>query len=201
MNVLCFDLPNVGMAKKTANCDFSATSFDRASTQGSSEYRHDHPPTTNPVGSSAPPAVTIHDVPPAAPGKPTVSYRLRVPALEKDIDANASTFKVKKNSVEVCLRKKNTYDHWTALASKKTSSERKEEKSKPDDPTASINDMMRSLYEDGDDATRKIIGESMLKSREEQARRAAGMPASKKKPAAAGAFGGLGMDDGMDDEF
>ena len=84
----------------------------------------------------APSAVTIPDVPPAAPGKPPVSYRLRVPALDKDIDPSASTFKVKKNSVEVCLKKKNAYDHFTALASKKTSTERKEEKTKPDDPTA-----------------------------------------------------------------
>ena len=58
--------------------------------------------------------------------------------------------------------------------------------------------MMKELYQDGDDATRKIIGESMLKSREEQARRAAGMPSNKKKPGANSAFG---MDDGMDDDF
>ena len=37
-------------------------------------------------------------------------------------------------------------------------------KDKTSDPTSGIMDMMKNLYDDGDDNMRKIIGESMMKS-------------------------------------
>jgi len=148
VNVLCFELPGVGAAKERARCDFAKDSFDLTVMDVA-------PPEGSPSGS-----------------RPT-SYRLRVLNLEKDIDPARSSYKVKKNSIEVKLRKTGQYDHWIELVSKKLSREKNSDE-KSADPSASINDMMRQMYEDGDEATRKVIGEAMLKSREEQARGAAG---------------------------
>jgi hypothetical protein len=148
VNVLCFELPGVGAAKERARCDFAKDSFDLTVIDVA-------PPEGSPAGA-----------------RPT-SYRLRVLNLEKDIDPARSSYKVKKNSIEVKLRKAGQYDHWVELVSKKLSRDKKSDE-KSADPSASINDMMRQMYEDGDEATRKVIGEAMLKSREEQARGAAG---------------------------
>jgi calcyclin binding protein len=117
-------------------------------------------------------------------GSRIVSYRLRVINLEKDIVPAESRFKVKKSSIEIKLRKTGKFDHWMELVSKKS----KEAKAKSDaDPAASINDMMRQMYEDGDEATRKIIGEAMLKSREEQ------MKNGGKNTGGGSGRGGMGM--------
>ena len=71
---------------------------------------------------------------------------------------------VKKNRVTVQLRKvKGEYGHksWINLTAKRQKSEATKA-----DPTAGIMDMMKELYEDGDDQMRKTLGEAMLKSRE-----------------------------------
>ena len=116
-------------------------------------------------------------------GSRIVSYRLRVINLEKDIVPAESSYKVKKSSIEIRLKKTGKFDHWMELVSKKS----KEAKAKSDaDPAASINDMMRQMYEDGDEATRKVIGEAMLKSREEQ------MGGKKRSGGGMGGMGGGG---------
>jgi calcyclin binding protein len=51
------------------------------------------------------------------------------------------------------LKGKYGYESWTELVAKKP---RKEDKK--DDPQSSIMDMMKDLYETGDDNMRKIIG-------------------------------------------
>ena len=121
-------------------------------------------------------------------GSRVASYRLRVINLEKDIIPAESRYKVKKSSIEIVLKKSGKFDHWMELVSKKS----KEAKTKSDaDPAASINDMMKQMYEDGDEATRKIIGEAMLKSREEQM-----SGGGRKKAFGGGGFGGGGFDGG-----
>jgi len=195
VTVLAFELPNVGLAKERAHCDFSRDGFD----------------------------LTVHDVPPApgapgaaAPGARPTSYRLRVLNLEKDIDPARSSFKVKKSSVEIKLKKTGQWDHWMELTSKKSREAKKAEAERLDgkaDPSASINDMMRQMYEDGDEATRKVIGEAMLKSREEQARGGGGAGGlagdfgggggGKRKPKKGGLgsnLGGPSFGGGLDDE-
>ena len=72
---------------------------------------------------------------------------------------------MKKDKVVIRLGKKKgeySYDHWTDLTSKKS----KEAASKAKkDPSASIMDMMKDMYDSGDDQMKKTIGEAMLKSR------------------------------------
>ena len=92
------------------------------------------------------------------------NYRLCKDNLENEIVPEESKFVVKQNKIVLKLTKKKgqySYETWPQLISKKT----KEEKIKrKQDPSASIMDMMKDLYNDGDDNMKKIIGESMLKS-------------------------------------
>lgn len=74
--------------------------------------------------------------------------------------------KVKKNHVIITLHKvkgEYGYDSWTDLCAK---GRRKPAAAKKDaNPQDSIMDMMKDLYEDGDDNMKKIIGEAMYKAR------------------------------------
>jgi calcyclin binding protein len=96
------------------------------------------------------------------------SYRLFKDSLEKDIDPDKSKIVVKADKIIVKLAKVKQagdyggYDYWTKLTDTK-------KKSKPggasssSDPQASILNLMKDMYEDGDDNMRKIIGETMMK--------------------------------------
>lgn len=91
------------------------------------------------------------------------SYRLFKDNLAHDIDPATSKLLVKSDRLVVKLGKtkgKYGYESWTELVAKKP---RKEDKK--DDPQSSIMDMMKDLYETGDDNMRKIIGETMEKQR------------------------------------
>jgi calcyclin binding protein len=92
------------------------------------------------------------------------SYRLFRDNLEKDIDPDTSKFLVKADKVVVKLGKVKSeygsYDLWTDLTAKKVKS-----KGKKEDPTASIMDLMKDMYESGDDNMKKMIGETMMKQR------------------------------------
>jgi calcyclin binding protein len=94
------------------------------------------------------------------------AYALRVPQLEKDIVPAQSSFKVKKNSVEIALRKAGQWDHWTTLALK---SAKAVDASSKADPSAGIMDMMKNMYDEGTPEVKKMIGEAMLKSQAEKA--------------------------------
>jgi len=92
------------------------------------------------------------------------SYRLVKTNLDKDIVPAESKVVVKKNSIKLVLRKAKgtygSYDTWTDLVAKR---KRSEEANK--DPNAGLMDIMKQLYEDGDDKMKKMIGETMEKSR------------------------------------
>lgn len=118
------------------------------------------------------------------------AYALKVPVLDKEIDPARSSFKVKKNSVELKLKKKGEYDHWMDLEAKKGSAALKE---KADDPSAGINDMMKQMYDEGTPEMKKIIAESMMKSQNERLTGARGGGAKKSDDFDSADFGaGLG---------
>jgi calcyclin binding protein len=94
------------------------------------------------------------------------NYRFLRTNLDKDIVPAESQVKVKKNHVIVQLQKvkgEYGYDSWTDLCAKgkrkPTSSNAKS------DPQDSIMNMMKDLYDDGDDNMKKIIGEAMYKAK------------------------------------
>jgi calcyclin binding protein len=94
------------------------------------------------------------------------NYRLLKDNLEKDIVPAESKFVVKANKVVIKLKKvkgEYSYESWTNLTSKKKR-DPMEEANKKKEPMGGIMDMMKDLYEDGDENMRKIIGEAMMKS-------------------------------------
>jgi calcyclin binding protein len=76
---------------------------------------------------------------------------------------------VKKNRITLKLRKTEGEfgtEHWTGLTKKRAHAAL--DSASKADPTSGLMDMMKDLYEDGDDNMRKTIGEAMLKSRQER---------------------------------
>ena len=98
------------------------------------------------------------------------SYRLNVTNLDKSIDVKRSKIKVKSSRVNVMLRKvdgKCSPDHWSDLRSKQ-SKDAKERLEK--DPSAGIMDLMKDMYNSGDDKMRETIGKAMLESQRTEAK-------------------------------
>eukprot|EP00956_Cyclotella_meneghiniana_P030628 scaffold77778_cov54-Cyclotella_meneghiniana.AAC.4 len=93
------------------------------------------------------------------------NYRLLNDNLEHDIDVTKTKYIIKPNKIILKLGKikgEYSYDSWTQLTAKK----KKEKGSgKKDDPAAGIMDLMKDMYESGDDNMKKMIGETMYKQR------------------------------------
>jgi calcyclin binding protein len=102
------------------------------------------------------------------------SYRLYKDNLEKDIEPEKSKYTVKADKIVIKLAKAKSeygsYDFWTSLTAKK-----KRTPGKKDDPTASIMELMKDMYDSGDAATKKMIGETMLKQRRGELGKSPGM--------------------------
>ena len=104
--------------------------------------------------------LTIHDF-------ETVNYRLFRDNLAHEIDSENSKCVIKPNKIILKLKKiksdYGTYDSWNELTSNKSKAEQMKSKK---DPTAGIMDLMKDMYDKGDDKMKKMIGETMLKQRE-----------------------------------
>jgi len=102
------------------------------------------------------------------------NYRLRKDNLDKEIDPAASKIIVKKDKITIKMRKvKGTYgyDHWIDLVTKRgITGSGADSKSADSDPGAGLMDLMKQMYDDGDDQMKKTLGEAMLKSRQDQMR-------------------------------
>lgn len=94
------------------------------------------------------------------------NYRLLKDNLDKDIDPEKSKYAVKRHKVVIKLAKVKaeygSYDSWQNLSSKKSKKNKEKMKANPSD---SIMEMMKDMYDSGDDNMRKVIGETMLKQR------------------------------------
>jgi hypothetical protein len=121
-----------------------------------------------------------------------LNFRVRVPALDKDINSTASKLVVQKNRVKLMLKKAGQFDYWTNLARK---GGKKPAGEKPP-ADGGIMDMMRDLYNDGDDQMKKTIAEAWGKSRSEAARGGkGGFGGSSDFGAGLGGGAGFGEDD------
>jgi len=94
------------------------------------------------------------------------SYRLVKTNLEKDIVPDKSKYIVKSDKIVIKLAKVKgeygSFDYWSKLTNEKkgvTGSK------KSDDPSAGLMDMMKDMYDSGDDNMKKMIGETMMKQR------------------------------------
>ena len=98
--------------------------------------------------------------------------RLRIPKLSKEIDVSKSRFSVKSSSISITMKKKSD-GNWDDIKEKKSILETKEkdddeEKAKDKDPSSSLMDMMKDMYNSGDDNMKKMIAQSWMKSQEEK---------------------------------
>lgn len=94
------------------------------------------------------------------------NYRLIKDNLDKDIIVAESKIVVKKDKFVIKLRKVKgdySYETWTSLTSKKKRDVAAEANKKAN-PMGGIMDMMKDMYDDGDENMKKIIGEAMMKS-------------------------------------
>lgn len=129
------------------------------------------------------------------------SYRLIKDCLEKDIVPDKSKCIIKANEIRIKLAKVKgeygSYDYWSKLTDPKKHDKKKAVGAPSDNPTAGIMDLMKDMYDSGDDNMKKMIGESMMKQRNGELSDPmsmggmGGMGGSKKK----GDGFGMGMDD------
>ncbi|KAG2790773.1 hypothetical protein PC116_g15808 [Phytophthora cactorum] len=91
------------------------------------------------------------------------NYRLFKQHLEKEIDPAKSSFRVKKNRVTISLHKADKNDTWMNLTAKNPL-----KASKPDtsDPAAGIMDMMKNMYDEGDEEMKRTIAKAWTESRQ-----------------------------------
>ena len=93
--------------------------------------------------------------------------RLRLTALEHDIQPAACRYTLGKSRIVLQLRKAQRYDVFHSLVAKKPRKDKSAAAAAAaSDPSAGIMDMMRQMYEDGDEGTKKVIAEAWTKSRE-----------------------------------
>ena len=99
--------------------------------------------------------------------------RLKIAPLNGLIDPAACKIKVKSNSLTIEMVKSKS-KHWDDIKEKKkaqgdnssSSSSKKDEKE--GDPSASLMNMMKELYETGDDNMKRTIAESWQKANQEK---------------------------------
>jgi calcyclin binding protein len=94
------------------------------------------------------------------------NYRLIKDNLEKDVVPDDCKILVKANKIVIKLAKKKgeyAYENWGNLIAKK-GRDADAERKKKENPSDNIMDIMKDMYQDGDDKMKKIIGEAMMKS-------------------------------------
>ena len=85
--------------------------------------------------------------------------------MEHEILPKESSIKIKNDRITITLKKEKKNDTWNNLVSKGPKVETGGENA---DPGASLNNMMKKMYDEGDDTMKRTIGEAMLKSREKK---------------------------------
>ena len=95
------------------------------------------------------------------------NMRLKVPELHAQVELAECKFQIKSNSITITLIKTNGEKHWTDLKPKKSMMGEKEsdkaKKPKPvnnENPMGGMMDMMKNMYENGDEGTKRMIAES-----------------------------------------
>lgn len=98
------------------------------------------------------------------------NFRLVKDNLDKDIDPTKSKYIVKADKIVLKLGKCKTeygsFDHWSDLTSKKAKKKMANGKSEAENPSDSIMNLMKNMYDEGDDNMKRMIGETMMKQRE-----------------------------------
>ena len=101
------------------------------------------------------------------------NYRFSCFNLNKGINPTDSYVKQTNSGLIVYLKKENNSDYWDSLEKKKGLFGNKDENGeggldKNKDPNASLMEMMRDMYQNGDPEMKRMIAEAWTKSRDEQ---------------------------------
>ena len=101
------------------------------------------------------------------------NYRFSCFNLCKEIKPDDSYVKQTNSGLIVYLAKANESDYWESLEKKKGLFDKKDEEGgsaadKNKDPNASLMEMMRDMYQNGDPEMKRMIAEAWTKSRDEQ---------------------------------
>jgi len=101
------------------------------------------------------------------------NYRFSCFNLNKEIEPKESYVKQTNSGLIVYLKKLNNSDYWDSLEKKKGLFGNKDDKEdggidKNKDPNASLMEMMRDMYQNGDPEMKRMIAEAWTKSRDEQ---------------------------------
>ena len=101
------------------------------------------------------------------------NYRFSCFNLCKDINPDKCKATPTSSGLVIRLAKASSGDHWDSLEKKKglldkNEEEEEGEKSKDKDPNASLMEMMRDMYQNGDPEMKKMIAEAWTKSQNEQ---------------------------------
>jgi len=109
------------------------------------------------------------------------NHVLKVASLCHNIKPDASNVKVKTDNVVINLRKATDGETWkTITEAERKTQEAKDEKFESEsrknkaDPTGGIMDLMKKMYDDGDDEMKRMIKKTWYESQQKQA--AGGMP-------------------------
>ncbi len=95
------------------------------------------------------------------------NWRLVIPKLHTKVKKADCTFTLKPNYVIVKL-KKNTLGSWTSLKEEKKFNPVKNVKEGKEDPQKGLMDMMKRMYDEGDDEMKRTIGEAWTKAADEK---------------------------------
>ena len=100
------------------------------------------------------------------------NHRLSIGPLFQDIKPEECKYKVGKNRITVTLTPVNRGTHWQNLkrAEDRFAKSLKKDKVDTDDPGKGLMDLMRNMYENGDDEMKRTIAKAWTESREQQAR-------------------------------
>lgn len=97
------------------------------------------------------------------------NYRMHIAKLCNLIVPSKSTFKVKKDAISIKLIK-DGYKHWEQLQFKETLKPKAAEPSESSDPAASLMNLMKNLYQDGDDEMKRTIAKAWTEAQDKKHR-------------------------------
>ena len=88
------------------------------------------------------------------------NYRLKIAQLQNKIKFGECKFNIKSNGISITLVKDGS-DHWTDLKPKQSMFGKEDPKiDENGDPLAGMQNMMKEMYQNGDDKTKAMIAES-----------------------------------------
>ena len=101
------------------------------------------------------------------------NYRLKINDLQENIIASESKFQIKSNGVSITLLKEKPNDTWGSLYKVKNMISTELEKTikedtKVDDPVGSMQNMLKEMYQNGDQQTKSMIAKSWQKANDEK---------------------------------